>query len=75
MTGEGLNNLDVNLVASILGAVAAAVAVVFLGGAALIGLLIIIIAITFRQVALMLLVIVSPIALALYMLPNTEKWG
>ena len=54
MTGEGLNNLDVNLVASILGAVAAAVAVVFLGGAALIGLLIIIIAITFRQVALML---------------------
>ena len=75
MTGEGLNNLDVNLVTSILGAVAAAVAVVFLGGAALIGLLIIIIAITFRQVALMLLVIVSPIALALYMLPNTEKWG
>ena len=75
MTGQGINNLDVNLVASILGAVAAAVAVVFLGGAAVIGLLIIIIAITFRQVALMLLVIVSPVALALYMLPNTEKWG
>ena len=75
MTGQGINNLDVNLVATILGAVAAAVAVVFLGGAALIGLLIIIIAITFRQVALMLLVIVSPVALALYMLPNTEKWG
>lgn len=75
MTGQGINNLDVNLVATILGAVAAAVAVVFLGGAAVIGLLIIIIAITFRQVALMLLVIVSPVALALYMLPNTEKWG
>ena len=60
MTGQGINNLDVNLVATILGAVAAAVAVVFLGGAAVIGLLIIIIAITFRQVALMLLVIVSP---------------
>ena len=75
MTGQGINNLDVNLVATILGAVAAAVAVVFLGGAAVIGLLIIIIAIAFRQVALMLLVIVSPVALALYMLPNTEKWG
>lgn len=75
MTGSGVNNLDVNLVASILGAVGAAVAVFFLGGAALIGLLIIIIAITFRQVALMLLVIISPVALALYMLPNTEKWG
>ena len=70
MTGQGINNLDVNLVATILGAVAAAVAVVFLGGAAVIGLLIIIIAITFRQVALMLLVIVSP-----YICYPTQKSG
>ena len=74
-SGSGWQNLDVNIVASIIGAAAAAIAVVFLGGAAVIGLLIIIIAISFRQLALMLLIIVSPVAIALYTLPNTEKFG
>lgn len=74
-SGSGWQNLDVNIVTSIIGAAAAAIAVVFLGGAAVVGLLIIIIAISFRQLALMLLIIVSPVAIALYTLPNTEKFG
>lgn len=75
MEGETGLVFAVNLVTGAVGIIAAAIAIIFLGGAAIIGLLIILLAVSFRQVALMLLVIVSPVAMALYTLPNTEKWG
>ena len=45
------------------------------GGTAIIGIAIILLLIMFRQIALMALVIISPVAFAMYMLPNTQKWA
>lgn len=53
----------------------AVLSVFFFGGTLLLSLIIIILAVAFRQVLLTVLVIISPIAFALYLLPNTEKWG
>lgn len=53
----------------------AVLSVLFFGGTLLISLVIIILAVAFRQVLLTVLVIISPIAFALYLLPNTERWG
>ena len=75
MEGSSADSLDLNIATSILGIVGGVIAIIFLGGAAIVALIIILIAITFRQVALMLLVIISPVAFALYTLPNTEKIG
>ena len=74
-TSGNLDTLSVNVAASIFGVVGGAIAIIFLGGAAIVGLIIILLAVTFRQVALLVLTIISPIAFALYTLPNTEKWG
>lgn len=74
-TSGNLDTLNVNVAASIFGVVGGAIAIIFLGGAAIVGLIIILLAVTFRQVALVVLTIISPIAFALYTLPNTEKWG
>lgn len=45
------------------------------GGSVIIAFAVIIACLAFRQVALVVLIIISPIAIALYMLPNTEKWA
>lgn len=55
-------------------AVTAAIAL-FFGGTILVAFAIILLAIGFRHVVLTVLVIISPVALSLYMLPNTEKWA
>lgn len=51
------------------------VAALFFGGSLIVALGIILLAIGFRHVVLTILVIISPVALSLYMLPNTEKWA
>ena len=51
------------------------VAALFFGGSLIVALGIILLAIGFRHVVLTVLVIISPVALSLYMLPNTEKWA
>lgn len=45
------------------------------GGSVIIAFAVIIACLAFRQVALVVLIIASPIAIAMYMLPNTEKWA
>ena len=45
------------------------------GGAAIVALAVIVVCVAFRQVALVILVAISPIAIALYVLPNTKKWA
>ena len=66
-------------VISSLGSIVVVVLALFLfGGTAIIGIAIILLLIMFRQIALMALVIISPVAFAMYMLPNTkelaDKW-
>ena len=61
------------------GSIVVVVLALFLfGGTAIIGIAIILLLIMFRQIALMALVIISPVAFAMYMLPNTkelaDKW-
>ena len=63
-------------VISSLGSIVVVVLALFLfGGTAIIGIAIILLLIMFRQIALMALVIISPVAFAMYMLPNTQKWA
>lgn len=63
-------------VMSSLGSIVVVVLALFLfGGTAIIGIAIILLLIMFRQIALMALVIISPVAFAMYMLPNTQKWA
>ena len=50
-------------------------AFIFFGGIAIVSIAIAFLAVTFRQILLVLLVVISPVALVLYMLPNTEKWS
>lgn len=58
------------------GSIVVVVLALFLfGGTAIIGIAIILLLIMFRQIALMALVIISPVAFAMYMLPNTQKWA
>ena len=66
-------------VISSFGSIVVVVLALFLfGGTAIIGIAIILLLIMFRQIALMALVIISPVAFAMYMLPNTkelaDKW-
>ena len=66
-------------VISSFGSIIVVVLALFLfGGTAIIGIAIILLLIMFRQIALMALVIISPVAFAMYMLPNTkelaDKW-
>lgn len=51
------------------------IAMFVFGGSAAIALLVILVVIAFRQFVLLLLVIASPVIAALYLMPNTEKWG
>lgn len=69
---RGMFDMFLSSMTSVLVAV---LSVFFFGGTLLISLIIIILAVAFRQVLLTVLVIISPIAFALYLLPNTEKWG
>lgn len=63
-------------VISSFGSIVVVVLALFLfGGTAIIGIAIILLLIMFRQIALMALVIISPVAFAMYMLPNTQKWA
>ena len=73
-TGVSRGMLDMFL-ANLSSVVVAVLSVFFFGGTLLLSLIIIILAVAFRQVLLTVLVIISPIAFALYLLPNTEKWG
>ena len=75
IAGSGMQNLGANIASSALGVVGAAIAIIFFGGAAIISLLIIILALVVRQLALTVLVIISPIMFALMALPNTQKFG
>ena len=73
-TGVSRGMLDMFLT-NLSSVVVAVLSVFFFGGTLLLSLIIIILAVAFRQVLLTVLVIISPIAFALYLLPNTEKWG
>ena len=73
MSGSNFINLLPNLLTSTVGFAGAAVATVVFGGTMLIAIAIILLAVAFRQLALLVLVIISPVAFALYILPNTEK--
>ncbi|MDO4271382.1 MAG: hypothetical protein Q4C83_00120 [Candidatus Saccharibacteria bacterium] len=59
---------------SIASLAAIAVIILFFAGPVVVSLIIIILAINIRSVALMILVIISPVAFAMYLLPNTQKW-
>ena len=67
----GLNDLLTN---GILTAVTIIGIVFVFGISAIIALMIIYACITVRQVALVVLIVISPIAFACYLLPNTQKW-
>lgn len=74
----GSTAADVSPLENFSTAVGVAVTVVvalFFGGTLIVSFAIILLAIGFRHVALTVLVIISPVALSLYMLPNTEKWA
>lgn len=63
-----------NLTSGIIGVAAVAITILFFGGTVVMSLAVLILAITVRQVALIVLVVVSPLAFACYLLPNTQKW-
>lgn len=74
----GSTSADVNPLNMFTTAAGVAVTVVvalFFGGTIVVAFAIILLAIGFRHVVLTVLVIISPVALSLYMLPNTEKWA
>lgn len=48
---------------------------VLFGGGAIISFLIIIICLEFREIALAIMTIIAPVAIALYLLPNTQNWA
>lgn len=64
-----------NITNSVTSLVLLVLALFLFGGTVIIGLAITLIAIAFRQLMLVVLVIVSPVAFALYLLPNTQKWA
>ena len=64
-----------NAVNSILGIVAGVLALFIFGGAAAVAVLVVVVCLAFRQIALVILIAISPIAMALYLLPNTERWA
>lgn len=75
-SGAATNSLLVgtqNALAGIADLGVAAVMVVIFGGTVLIAIIVILLAIAFRQVALLVLTVFSPIIFALYVLPNTQK--
>ncbi|MDO4271381.1 MAG: hypothetical protein Q4C83_00115 [Candidatus Saccharibacteria bacterium] len=67
--------LSGNIINSVTSTALLVLAIFLFGGTVIIGLAITLIAIAFRQLMLTVLVIISPVAFALYLLPNTEKWG
>ncbi|GHU07603.1 hypothetical protein FACS189431_2430 [Alphaproteobacteria bacterium] len=74
-TGER-NDLDVlnGIVGNIVSTVAFLFIIVFAWSALALGLITIVLAVAARQAILALLVIISPVAIALALLPNTQQW-
>lgn len=64
-----------NIMSSVANLITIILVLIFFGGTILLSAVVIVVCIVFRQIALTVLVIVSPIAIALYILPNTEKWA
>ena len=64
-----------NAMNSIIGIVAGVLALFIFGGAAAVAVLVVVVCLAFRQIALVILIAISPIAMALYLLPNTERWA
>lgn len=75
MSTNTSNFSPLNAFTSVIGDAIAIVVALFFGGSLIIAFAIIMLAIGFRHVVLTVLVIISPVALSLYMLPNTEKWA
>ncbi len=63
-----------SLLPSIIGFIALVIIAFFSFGLIISSIIIILALLTVRQVALIILVVLSPLALACYLLPNTEKW-
>lgn len=72
-TGATISSNITDLFADVLVTGAGVVVAFILGGTIVISIIVILLAISVRQIALMVLVIASPIIFALYVLPNTEK--
>ena len=57
------------------GIMMAILCLVIFGGGAIISFVIIIVCIEFREIALAAMTVISPVAIALYLLPNTQQWA
>ena len=81
--GDGCKDMQsqttVLSISNILGAginmMMAILCLVLFGSGAIISFLIIIICIEFREIALAIMTIIAPVAIALYLLPNTQNWA
>jgi hypothetical protein len=74
------NVLDMSNILAGAGSVAvgimmAILCLVIFGGGAIISFVIIIVCIEFREIALAVMTVISPVAIALYLLPNTQQWA
>lgn len=82
-SGDGCKAMQsqttVNSISNILGdgvnMMMAILCLVLFGGGAIISFLIIIICVEFREIALAIMTIIAPVAIALYLLPNTQNWA
>ncbi len=74
MESEAWYSVVLGSVFSLMKGIGIATIALFHAGAIAIAIMVILIAIMVRNVALLVLVIASPLAFACYLLPNTEKW-
>lgn len=68
----GITNIIGTGIVSMLMAI---LSIVLFGGAVIVSFLVIIVCIEFREIALAVMTIIAPVAIALYLLPNTQKWA
>ena len=63
-----------DLVSGVAAVIAIAISAILFLGSGIAALIIIFASIIFRQMALVLIIVISPLAIVCYMLPNTQKW-